>query len=207
MEMFAADPLVEEKRVEEGRFASAHLPGEIAEPFPEAEEMFPEEESPAPLPGAVPVPPAGGDAAGPGAAVRRLAVHLAIVAPRSWNRSHMLLAGAAVIALGAAGIGLSWWPGTPAATAPQQAGSTGVRPMPLAPAAALARVPTTSAEPSNSSEIRGAAPGSAIATAVGIARRGRGEGSGGAGSRGAERSRPAAVRLCRERARRRSQIV
>ena len=44
MEMFAADPLVEEKRVEEGRFASAHLPGEIAEPFPEAEEMFPEEE-------------------------------------------------------------------------------------------------------------------------------------------------------------------
>lgn len=151
MDMFAADPLVEEKRVEEERFASAHLPGEIPEPFPEAafpEEMFAEEESPAPLPGAVPVPSAGGAAAGPGAAVRRLTGHLASVVPRSWNRRHMLLAGAAVIALGAAGIGLCMWPGTPAPPPPQQAGSAGVRSMPLAPSAALARVPTTSAEPS-----------------------------------------------------------
>jgi hypothetical protein len=149
MDMFAADPLVEEKRVEEERFASAYLPGEIAEPFPQeafAAEILPEEEPPAPpvsLPGAVPVPPAGG-----AAAVRRLAIHLASVVPRSWNRRHMLLAGAAVIALGAAGIGFCMWPGTPVATAPQQAGAAGVGPMPLAPSATLARVPTTPAEPS-----------------------------------------------------------
>ena len=104
--------------------------------------------------------------------LRRLAIHLASVVPRSWNRRHMLLAGAAVIALGAAGIGFCMWPGTPVATAPQQAGAAGVGPMPLAPSATLARVPTTPAYPS---EIRGAAPGSAIAAVVGIARRGRGE--------------------------------
>ena len=150
MDMFAADPLVEEKRVEEERFASAHLPGEIPEPFPEAafpEEMFAEEESPAPLPGAVPVPSAGGAAAGLARRYAGSPVHLASVVPPSWNRRHMLLAGAAVIALGAVGIGLCTWPGTPAPPPPQQAGAAGVRSMPLAPSAALARVPTTSAEP------------------------------------------------------------
>ena len=213
MDMFAADPLVEEKRVEEERFASAYLPGEIAEPVPEeafAAEIFPEEEPPA-LPaspqGAVPVPPAGGAAAGLGTAVRRLAVHLASVVPRSWNRRHMLLAGAAVIAFGAAGISLSMWPGTPAPPPPQQAGAAGVRPMPLAPSAALARVPATPAEPSTRQKYAAQRQDQQLQQLLALRGGDAASAAVGAGSRGAERSRPAAVRLCRERARRQSRIV
>ena len=209
MDMFAADPLVEEKRVEEERFASAYLPGEIAEPFPEeafAEEIFAEEEPPAPpvsLPGAVPVPPAGGGRRGGtparhtsgerGAAVVEPPPHAAggCRCHRTRCGRHWLLYVARHSRRYCAAAG-----GCRRRSA-NAAGAVGG-------AGACADDTGGTVDPS---EIRGAAPGSAIATAVGIARWGRGERGVGVGSRGAERSRPAAVRLCRERARRQSRIV